>query len=306
MKESQTRIQEIQERLQAIQAGHGATAQPSPSSSQRDRPANPDEDNGFVLTMEPIEPVSRTATATQSSGMVELTPNRGARSQERPPQLVNQVETLSQKSHQVVQRWQQTQFQPPQFPPTPVEHPRSQPTTAPRNPRPVVRLESVERLEGQIDRINQLSSEQEKALLDLRTIADSVEQELRALERSGHVPASVPSVHYGDATVPWVERGDGKVILTSRAVDLYQAEHDATWMAEVLRNRTQPTTPTRKHTRSRGQDKTINGIRRLLRQGILALEKLFGEPTGAKSPRVAQSYAIAALLPSMPKRQLFG
>lgn len=297
MKESQTRIQEIQERLQAIQAGHGSTSQSQPSSSYpRDRPNQRDDEGGFVLTMEPIEP-QRPASAA-SSAMVELAPGRGNRLEERPPQLTNQVATLSQKSNQVVQRWQQTQFQQPHPQPTLPQSYQSPPQPA---RRPVARLEGVERLEGQIDRINQLSHEQEKALLELRAIADAVNYELKTLEQAGQpLPADViPTMQYQNATVPCIERGEaGAFVLTSRAVNLYQAEHDAVRMADVLRHRTQTASP-RKSNRSRGrQSPAIDGIRRMLRHGFVALENLFAsDATGSKSPRSGQSYAIATPTP---------
>ena len=101
--------------------------------------------------------------------------------------------------------------------------------------------EDMKRLELQVQRINQLSSAQEAAILELRAIAEQVEQDWKAIDLEGlddqDVDYDVPPVcEYLAAEVPHIEQDpSGIFILTSRTIDLFQAERDADWTAELLR-----------------------------------------------------------------------
>jgi hypothetical protein len=136
--------------------------------------------------------------------------------------------------------------------------------------------EGVERLESQAQRINQLSAELEAAVLELKAIASEVNQDWRALQAiqessTGAICASsfraapltqqrnalalanpgatvakrdaresfIPDVcEYQSANVPNVkQKQSGSFVLTSRPVDLFQAEREAALLAQTLRQR---------------------------------------------------------------------
>ena len=128
--------------------------------------------------------------------------------------------------------------------------------------------EGVERLESQAQRINQLSAELEAAVLELKAIASEVNRDWRALQAiqepgKGAICAAVqrfaiafakpgataakrearesfiPDVcEYQAANVPNVkQKPSGSFVLTSRPVDLFQAEREAALLAQTLRQR---------------------------------------------------------------------
>jgi hypothetical protein len=128
--------------------------------------------------------------------------------------------------------------------------------------------EGVERLESQAQRINQLSAELEAAVLELKAIASEVNRDWRALQAiqepgKGAICASqqrfaiafakpgatavkrearesfIPDVcEYVAANVPNVkQKQSGSFVLTSRPVDLFQAEREAALLAQTLRQR---------------------------------------------------------------------
>jgi len=128
--------------------------------------------------------------------------------------------------------------------------------------------EGVERLESQAQRINQLSAELEAAVLELKAIASEVNRDWRALQAiqepgKGAICASqqrfaialakpgetaakrdaresfIPDVcEYQAANVPNVkQKQSGSFVLTSRPVDLFQAEREAALLAQTLRQR---------------------------------------------------------------------
>lgn len=128
--------------------------------------------------------------------------------------------------------------------------------------------EGVKRLESQAQRINQLSAELEAAVLELKAIASEVNQDWRALQaiqesstgaicaqeqrfaiafaKPGATAAKrdaresfIPDVcEYQAANVPNVkQKQSGSFVLTSRPVDLFQAEREAALLAQTLRQR---------------------------------------------------------------------
>jgi hypothetical protein len=128
--------------------------------------------------------------------------------------------------------------------------------------------EGVKRLESQAQRINQLSAELEAAVLELKAIASEVNRDWRALQAiqepsTGAICASqqrfaiafakpgetaakrdaresfIPDVcEYQAANVPNVkQKQSGSFVLTSRPVDLFQAEREAALLAQTLRQR---------------------------------------------------------------------
>jgi hypothetical protein len=98
------------------------------------------------------------------------------------------------------------------------------------------------RLESQASHINRLSTELEAALLELKAIASQVNADLQTLQQVQHssTQAIIPNVcEYQITKLPLVQyKPSGAFLLTSRSVDLFQAERDAIVLAQVLRRRT--------------------------------------------------------------------
>ncbi|MFW5765341.1 MAG: hypothetical protein ACOC07_14300 [Coleofasciculus sp.] len=98
------------------------------------------------------------------------------------------------------------------------------------------------RLESQASHINQLSTELEAALLELKAIASQVNADWTTLQKMQHssTQAIIPNVcEYQITKLPLVQyKPLGVFLLTSRSVDLFKAEREATVLAQVLRRRT--------------------------------------------------------------------
>lgn len=109
--------------------------------------------------------------------------------------------------------------------------------------------QSLLQLETQADYINQLAEAQEAAILKLRAIAETAEQTWKVVQQTPRSPFDPPNpaaeeieipalCEYLDAVVPCVEKDEeGVLLLTTRTVDLYRAEREASWMAQTLRYR---------------------------------------------------------------------
>jgi len=107
--------------------------------------------------------------------------------------------------------------------------------------------EALQRLEAKAQQINQLSAAQETAMLELKAIATRLERDWTALElqygdayaRDASLPAALPHLcDYVATDVPAIERNEsGAFVVTTRAVDLFKAERDAEVMAHTLRRR---------------------------------------------------------------------
>jgi hypothetical protein len=106
--------------------------------------------------------------------------------------------------------------------------------------------EAFERLEAQAEQVNQLSVAQETAILKLKVIAEQVELDWKTSDPDPRTRAGKSAIHlpplceYLDTAIPHVERDqNGGLILTSRSVDLFKAEREAEFNAEILRHRKQ-------------------------------------------------------------------
>jgi hypothetical protein len=99
--------------------------------------------------------------------------------------------------------------------------------------------EEMKRLEAQAERVNQLSVAQEAALLELRAIAEKLERDRQTLpDGAAEFTSEIPLCEYLTEVVPCVEREpDGAFIVTTRAIDSFKAEREATLMAQSLRHR---------------------------------------------------------------------
>jgi len=102
--------------------------------------------------------------------------------------------------------------------------------------------EGWKRLEYQASHINQLSTELEAALLELKAIASQVNADWTTLQKMQHssTQAIIPNVcEYQITKLPLVQyKPSGVFLLTSRSVDLFKAEREAIVLAQVLRRRT--------------------------------------------------------------------
>ena len=93
-----------------------------------------------------------------------------------------------------------------------------------------------QRLAAQAERINQLSAELEKAMFELKVIANDINREQRTIQVAQKPTKS--TCEYVTAIVPCVRRKKaGAFVLTTRPVDLFQAEREATQVAQTLRHR---------------------------------------------------------------------
>ena len=152
-------------------------------------------------------------------------------------QIASTVETLKQRSNLHLQQYANTAAPSPTSPSLPYPPP---PSTEAQD-----RLLELnwKRLAAQAQRINQLSQTQESAILELKAIANRLEQDLRKRETLGEQSAypgdRIPAVcQYKSAIVPEVTQDrQGRMILTHRSIDLYQAEREASLTANALRDR---------------------------------------------------------------------
>lgn len=93
-----------------------------------------------------------------------------------------------------------------------------------------------QRLVAQAERINQLSAELEQAMFELKAIANDINRDQRTI-RVTQKPTKSPC-EYVTAIVPCVRRKKaGAFVLTTRPVDLFRAEREATQVAQTLRHR---------------------------------------------------------------------
>lgn len=108
----------------------------------------------------------------------------------------------------------------------------------------------VRRLENQARRINQLSAELEAAVLELKAIANEVNPDWKAIQatQNSSIPANVCEYH--TTAVPQVQpKANGTFLLISKPVDLFQAEREATLLAQTLRHRSKTKQRQLKHKR---------------------------------------------------------
>lgn len=110
--------------------------------------------------------------------------------------------------------------------------------------------EGMKHLQSQAERINQLSGELEAAVLELKATAQDVNRDWRLMQATQEpitdvrgkeiAIASVISniCEYQATHVPNVRRKQsGVFVLTSRRIDLFKAEREATLVAQALRRR---------------------------------------------------------------------
>ncbi|MEB3337303.1 MAG: hypothetical protein VKJ46_07580 [Leptolyngbyaceae bacterium] len=102
--------------------------------------------------------------------------------------------------------------------------------------------EGLKRLEAQAQHINQLSTDIEVALFELKEISAQVHREQKALRQSDGTAFpemdKPPVYECSIATVPQIQpREDGSLVLNMRQIDLLRAEREAEINAQFLRQR---------------------------------------------------------------------
>lgn len=143
-------------------------------------------------------------------------------------QLAAMVERLQQQTAAHVQQYRQLQAQSFQ-------------------PADYILDRSLQILDAQVQHINHLSAVQEAAILELKTMAETLEQEWNIAAQHSDDNGecdSLPICEYISAVVPTIEQDeDGVYVLSSRSIDLFKAEREAKLTAQALRhwgNRDQP------------------------------------------------------------------
>lgn len=227
MKESQAEIRAIQAKLQALQMGRSTLPQTSePPTEPVSPPAQPTATMGKARseTIDSPDPEMPAVGETlQQRWMSSLSKHHLSESSAPPAEV-------SRKRPEEIAAGRRQSARPPAA----VLHPKP-PTPPSMSNWALPHAEAVQRLEAQADRINRLSLDQEAALLELKTIAEQIDRN-RKSEDDG---LEEPTWEYLSAAVPLVERDEtGMFVVTTRSVDLYQAERDAVLMAQSLRSRT--------------------------------------------------------------------
>jgi hypothetical protein len=197
MKELQTEIQAIQDALRSIRANEPPRSAPAPTVLTAPRPARTQVAQKPVVQTDVIR--SQPATGTE---------------------LAIEAERLSRLTSAYVKRLEQPKAKAPEV------HSLDQ---------------AFQRLDAQADEVNQLSAAQEAAIMRLKAIAEQVEQDWQTQpvqKRSGRTALKLPPLcESGETALPHIEKDqNGNFVLTSRSVDLFKAERDAEFNAEVLRH----------------------------------------------------------------------
>jgi hypothetical protein len=204
MEELQTEIKAIQDALRSIRANEPPRPAPAPTVLTAVRPARQTVARQPIVQAE-INVRSQSATGTE---------------------LAIEAERLNRLTSSYVQRLEQSK--------------------APDVPS---LDQAFQRLDAQAEEVNQLSAAQEAAILRLKAIAEQVEQDWQAQpvkkrplagisKSAGRTALKLPPLcETGETALPHIEKDqNGNFVLTSRSVDLFRAERDAEFNAEVLRH----------------------------------------------------------------------
>ncbi|ABA23355.1 conserved hypothetical protein [Trichormus variabilis ATCC 29413] len=96
-----------------------------------------------------------------------------------------------------------------------------------------------ERLITVVQHINQMAIELEAKILELKTIASTINSQINYLTENSDRPY-ISICQYSSVSVPVVkQQPDQSFILTTRKVDLFRAEREAAQLAQQLRQHTQ-------------------------------------------------------------------
>lgn len=170
--------------------------------------------------------------------------------------------------------------------------------------------DAMKRLEAKAEQINQLSANQEAAMLELKAIAERLERDWKAIERQydpiSDAAQEPPALcEYQTTVVPYIERDEtGAFVVTSRPLDLFKAEREATQMAQSLRQRTSPS-KRRAETHPRSGQVASESLQHLWKTASTLLARLFQARAPRHLPRRtphrrSQASAISSTAPAMP------
>ncbi|MBD2528546.1 hypothetical protein H6G97_02810 [Nostoc flagelliforme FACHB-838] len=107
----------------------------------------------------------------------------------------------------------------------------------PLRPQKEKTISEQERLNAQVERINQMARELEAAILELKAIANTLNTQKRYPGINQEPCKEI--CQYFAVCVPWVKRKpDESFILTTRRIDLFRAEREAALLAQQLRQQT--------------------------------------------------------------------
>lgn len=108
----------------------------------------------------------------------------------------------------------------------------------PLQPQPDSLNSRWERLITVVQHINQMAVELEAMMLELKTIASTINSQLNYSSDNNQQPY-IDICQYSPVSVPVVkQKPDKTFILTTRKVDLFKAEKEAAQLAQQLRQRT--------------------------------------------------------------------
>lgn len=122
-------------------------------------------------------------------------------------------------------------------------------------PQEDLTINGSEHLSMQVQRINQIAYELEAAILELKAIAatlrvpiaDNLNEQRRTGASKSYRLKKV--CNYVPVTVPCVkQKSDGTLIVTTRKVDLFRSEREATYLAQKLRHQIKRKKSHPKHT----------------------------------------------------------
>ncbi len=95
------------------------------------------------------------------------------------------------------------------------------------------------RMALQAERVNQLSRQLEIAMTEMKVLATEVNRDWRAIQfltTPNKIPENI--CHYQVREIPYIQRHrQGTFTITSRPLDLFQAEREAASIAQTLRHR---------------------------------------------------------------------
>jgi len=99
--------------------------------------------------------------------------------------------------------------------------------------------QGLRRMALQAEKVNQLSLQLESAMAEMKAIATEVNRDWRALQfltTPNQIPQNI--CHYQVREIPYIQsHRQGTFTLTSRPLDLFQAEREAATIAQTLRHR---------------------------------------------------------------------
>lgn len=99
--------------------------------------------------------------------------------------------------------------------------------------------QGLRQLKNQAERINQLSAELEAAIMDFKALASEVNQDWKGFQSMQKPTSAIANIcQYQSVYIPLIQQqSSGSFVITSRTVDLFQAEREAELLAQTLRCR---------------------------------------------------------------------